>query len=230
MISGAVFPDSGRFVINGTEFTRITPAQAQKSGIQIVHQELNMVPTLSVTENIFLGSFLGNGLTVDFHEMRKKAAALFSSLGITSINPDALVEDLTVAQMQLVEIVKAISKKVEVLILDEPTSPLTAYETEILFGIIESLKKKNVTVIYISHRMNEIYRIADRVTVLRDGRLIATRKISDISRGELIRMMVGRELKETFPVRTARLGENGAGDPVSLRQRAEKRQLFRAQG
>lgn len=201
VISGAISPDTGKFVINGKEFTKIIPSQSQANGVQIVHQELNLVSALSVTENIFLGSFVGNGVTVDFSKMREKTREYFEEYGITGIDLDTIVEELTVAQMQLVEIIKAISRNVEVLILDEPTSPLTAYETEILFGIIENLKKRNVTIIYISHRMSEIYRIADRITILRDGQKVDTREASDISRDELIKLMVGRELKETYPER-----------------------------
>ena len=207
ILSGVINPDRGVFVFKGKEYTKITPIQAQSIGIQIVHQELNLVSTLSVTENVFLGSFIGNGITVRFDEMRKKTQQYFDELEIRGIDPDAIVEDLTIAQMQLVEIVKAISRNVEVLILDEPTSPLTTYETEILFKIIENLKKRNVTIIYISHRMSEIYRIADRVTVLRDGSKIATKNIQDVSRADLIRMMVGRDLNETYPVRSVKPGE-----------------------
>ena len=201
VISGVTEPDSGVFLIGDREFNRITPGQSQACGIQIVHQELNLIPSLSVTENVFLGSFMRNGITVDSEKMRLKTKEYFQNLGIEGIDPDTLTENLTVAQMQLVEIVKAVSRSVEVLILDEPTSPLTTYETEILFRIIENLKKRRVTVIYISHRMGEIYRIADRVTILRDGQKIATRDILDVSRAELIKLMVGRELKETYPER-----------------------------
>ena len=126
---------------------------------------------------------------------------------INGIRPETKVEELTVAQVQLVEIVKSISRKAEVLILDEPTSPLTLFETEILFSIIDKLKKGGSTIIYISHRMGEIFRIADTVTVLRDGRTIGTKGIESVSRNELIRMMVGRELKETYPERGVKPGE-----------------------
>ena len=207
VITGVINPDSGVFVFKDKEYQRITPLQAKKMGIQIVHQELNLVSTLSVTENIFLGSFLGNGVTVNIREMHKLTQKYFDDLGIVGINPEAIVEDLTIAQMQLVEIVKAISRDVEVLILDEPTSPLTAYETEILFGIIENLKKRDVTIVYISHRMSEIYRVCDRITVLRDGKLIDTKDISEVTQNELIKMMVGRELTETYPKRTVTPGE-----------------------
>jgi len=207
VISGGTTPDSGEFSYAGKTFKKITPAQSQENRLQIVHQELNMIPTLSVTENLFLGSFVGNGVTVDFKQMHQKTQEYFDEYGIKGINPRTLVEELTVAQMQLVEIIKAVSRNVEVLILDEPTSPLTVHETEILFDIVGRLKEKNVTVIYISHRMNEIYRIADRVTILRDGEKVDTRDVADISRDELIKLMVGRDLHETYPERAAVPGE-----------------------
>lgn len=207
IITGGTYPDSGHFVIRGKEFTRITPHVSQEYGVQIVHQELNLVPSLSVTENIFLGHFVGNGILVNFKEMRYKAEKTLNSLGIENINPNALVENLTVAQMQVVEIAKAISRNVDILILDEPTSPLTEFEVEILFRIIKSLREKGVTIIYISHRMGEILRIADRVTVLRDGQKIVTKDIEASSREELIKLMVGRSLKETYPARDNKTGD-----------------------
>lgn len=207
ILTGGTSPDSGQFVIRGKEFTKITPHASQAHGVQIVHQELNIISALSVTENIFLGRFVGNGYVVDFKKMKQTVKEILVSLGIENIDPDTLGEDLTVAQMQLVEIAKATSRNVDILVLDEPTSPLTAHETEILFRIIQSLKEKGVTIIYISHRMGEIFRIADRVTVMRDGKKIATKDIKSTSRDELIKLMVGRALKETFPAREQRIGE-----------------------
>lgn len=207
VISGGIEPDEGSFTISGKEFKKITPSVSQKCGIQIVHQELNLVPTLSITENIFLGSFLGNGITVYKEQMCRKTAEYFERYGIIGLDPNTLVEELTVAQMQLVEIIKAVSRNVEILILDEPTSPLTTYETEILFRIIDDLKKQGKTIIYISHRMGEIYRICDTITVLRDGQKIETMPAAEIPRAELIKLMVGRELNETYPQRTVKVGE-----------------------
>lgn len=209
VISGAISPDEGTFVINGTSYHKITPAEASEKGIQIVHQEISLVPFLSVTENIFLGNFIGNGVTVNQKEMRRKVKELFAQLHITNVDPDAKVEDLTVAQMQLVEIVKAINRKASVLILDEPTSPLTIKETEILYHIIEILRKQQVTIIYISHRMGEIFDLSDRITILRDGKKISTCNTKDVTREELIRQMVGRELNETYPE-----GANKPGDTI----------------
>lgn len=207
IVSGAIEPDSGSFSVNGKQYTKITPAEASDAGIQIVHQEISLVPFLSVTENIFLGNFVGNGIVVDFAEMRRQTVELFRSLHITNLDPDALVEDLTLAQMQLVEIAKSVNRHAKILILDEPTSPLTINETEILFSIIDTLKKENVTVIYISHRMAEIFRISDRITILRDGKKICTRETRELSKDKLIQLMVGRELNETYPPKRTTPGD-----------------------
>lgn len=201
VISGVIEPDEGTFYIGGEKFEKITPHQATDKGLRIIHQELNLIPTLSVTENIFMGRFIGNGVTVKFSEMRKRAQKIFDEMGIL-INPDTLVEDLTVAQMQLVEIAKAISQEVRVLIMDEPTSPLTQNEVELLFQLIKKLKSKGVTIIYISHRLSEIFELTDRITVMRDGEKVVTEETDRIDRETLINLMVGRTLKETYPART----------------------------
>lgn len=202
VISGVIEADEGEFCIGDERFEKITPHQATEKGLRIIHQELNLIPTLSVTENIFMGRFVGNGITVSFSEMRKRTKNLFEEMGIT-ISPDVLVEDLTVAQMQLVEIAKAVSQEVRVLIMDEPTSPLTQNEVELLFKLIRRLKKKGVTVIYISHRLSEIFELTDRITVMRDGEKIATERTGNLDRETLINLMVGRTLKETYPPRNA---------------------------
>jgi len=207
IITGGTTPDSGQFSIGDQAFGRISPSEAQARGVQIVHQELNIIPALSVTENIFLGRFVGSGYIIDRKKMRQMVIDLLASLGIENIGPDTLGEDLTVAQMQLVEIAKATSQNADILVLDEPTSPLTDHETGILFRIIQSLKARGVTIIYISHRMGEIFRIADRVTVLRDGQKVVTMDIKDTSREDLIKLMVGRSLKEKYPVRDHEVGE-----------------------
>lgn len=201
VISGVIEADEGSFCIGDEKFEKITPHQATEKGLRIIHQELNLIPTLSVTENIFMGRFVGNGITVRFSEMKKRAKKLFEEMGI-NINPDVLVEDLTVAQMQLVEIAKAVSQEVRVLIMDEPTSPLTQNEVELLFKLIRRLKKRGVTIIYISHRLSEIFEMTDRITVMRDGEKIATEKTEDLDRETLINLMVGRTLKETYPPRS----------------------------
>ncbi len=205
-IAGAIAPDDGVIRLNGQEYTKMTPHLARSLGIEVIYQEFNLVPSLSVAENIFLGDKTGRGLLVDTKVMVKRASAVFQQFNI-DIDPYALVRDLPSAQQQIVEIAKAVSKNVKLLIMDEPTAPLTVTEVESMFEIVRRLKAQGVTVIYISHRLEEIFRIADRVSVLRDGRYIATRQTAATNRKELISLMVGRELKESYPARQAAPGE-----------------------
>jgi ribose transport system ATP-binding protein len=206
VISGATIPDSGSFIINGESFQKITPHHAREKSVEIIYQEINLVPAVSVAENIFMGNFLGNSLTINFKEMEKRTAELFETMSI-NIDPKTIVGNLPVAQMQLVEIAKALLKDVKILVMDEPTAPLTMRECDILFKLIHSLRERGVTIIYISHRLSEIYEVSDRLSVLRDGEIVATKKTQDTARAELIRLMVGRELTETYPQRTHILGE-----------------------
>lgn len=199
-ITGAIEPTSGELVIEGKKFDALTPALARANGIAVVYQEFTLVPVLSVTENIFLGEFVRNGVFCDKKAMNKKAKELLDSLNI-EMDPETKVEDLTTGYQQIVEIAKAVSKNAQVLIMDEPSAPLTNNEVEAMFKIVEKVKAQGVTVIYISHRLEEIFRLADRVTVLRDGTYICTKDIGDTNKDELIHLMVGRTLKETYPPR-----------------------------
>ncbi|MDH7489675.1 MAG: sugar ABC transporter ATP-binding protein [Anaerolineae bacterium] len=198
VVGGAIEPDSGTIRINGHEFTRMNPHLARSLGIEVIHQEFNLVPPLSVAENIFLGDRIGGQYLVDFKTMKQRVREIFQQLNIT-IDPDRRVRDLSPAQQRLVEIAKAVSKDVRVLIMDEPTAPLSVAEVEHMFEIVAELRRRGVTVIYISHRLEEVFRIADRVSVMRDGRYVATRATADTNRKELISLMVGRELTETYP-------------------------------
>lgn len=206
LISGAITPDEGTFEIDGKSYHSMTPSLAKSLGIQVIYQEFNLIPTLSVAENIFMGEYPGNKVTVDFATMEKRTREVFRKMKV-DINPRTLVRDLTVAYMQLVEIAKAISKHVKILIMDEPTAPLTTNEVKILLDLVKELKSAGVTIIYVSHRLNEIYEIADRLTVFRDGEKIDTFALSDISRKKLISLMVGREVSETYPKRNHQSGE-----------------------
>lgn len=197
-VAGAIEPDEGMIRIGNDSYEKISPKESREHNIEVIFQEFNLVSTLTVAENILLGD--KRGKLVNFKEMRRIAKELLGSLGIR-IDPDKLVRELTPAQQELVEISKAIAKDVKVLIMDEPTAPLTMHETELLFKIIERLKKENVTIIYISHRMEEIFRICDRVTVMRDGKYIKTLDIAETDREELIQLMVGRKLETDYPVR-----------------------------
>jgi ribose transport system ATP-binding protein len=204
-VAGAIEPDGGAIHIAGAEYARMTPHLARSLGVEVIYQEFNLVPSMSVAENIFLGDTTGRGLLVDKRVMVARANDVFRQFNI-DIDPHALVRDLPPAQQQIVEIAKAVSKNVKILVMDEPTAPLTVTEVESMFEIVRRLKSQGVTVIYISHRLEEIFRISDRVSVLRDGRYIATRATAATNRGELISLMVGRELKESYPARRAAPG------------------------
>ncbi len=198
-LSGAVIPDEGKIIWEGLEYQHMNPKLSRELGIEIVYQELCLVDSLTVAENICLGEKKGS--LVDYKYYNTVAKAAFHRIGI-KMNPMKMVGDLTTAQQQLVEIAKAISKGVKLLVLDEPTAPLTNEEIEGLFRVMTTLKEEGVTMIYISHRMDEIFRVSDRITVLRDGESIKTINTADTNRSELINLMVGRQLTESFPERT----------------------------
>jgi len=198
IISGAEVPDSGKLVFNDQVFDKMTPHLAQCVGVATIYQEFNLFPTLSVAENIFMGDeTLSNESSRLYHkkEYIMKAKKVLDSMNI-NINPMELIENITIAKMQLVEIAKAIAKNAKILIMDEPTAPLSTNETEDLFKLIGHLKQQGVTIIYISHRLDELYRISDRVTVMRDGKKILTTKTEDITRHELICQMANRKVEE----------------------------------
>jgi len=198
--------DAGEIILNGEKVKFHNPKEALDHGVSMIHQELTPVLDMEVSENIFLGREIKHanaGLMslVDKKEQREQTASLFSKLGI-DINPRLLMRDLSVAQIQLVEIVKAISLSAKIVIMDEPTSAITDKEIETLFEQISRLKNEGVAIIYISHKMDEIFRIADRITVLRDGHLICTDDANKLNKDQLIMMMVGREITEFFPKQT----------------------------
>ncbi len=198
--SGAVIPTSGKIKVNGKEFTSMTPQLASENGIAIIYQEFNNVKELSAAENLFLGHPIRKGIMVDKAAMEKEAAKAFDRLHI-KINPKELMKNLTVGYQQMVEIAKAIQQNAKILIMDEPSAPLTSKEVESMFEVVELLKEQGVSIIYISHRLEEIYRLSDRIEVLRDGEYIKTLITKDSEVQELIKLMVGRELTETYPPR-----------------------------
>lgn len=199
--SGAVIPTSGKIIIDGKEFTHMSPGLAAENGIAIIYQEFNNVKGLSAAENLFLGNPIRKGIIIDKKAMEKEAEKAFAQLNI-KINPKTLIGDLTVGYQQMVEIAKAILQDAKVLIMDEPSAPLTTNEVESMFKVCELLKSKGVSIIYISHRLEEIYRLSDRIVVLRDGEYIKTLITKDSHVDELIHLMVGRDLNETYPKRT----------------------------
>lgn len=202
VISGAIEADSGSIIIDGEEYEKLNPMISQRAGVGVVYQEFNMVSSLSVMENIFLGDHIGSKYLPDFKKMRLIAESVLKELG-ADIKVDQMVGNLSVAQQQVVEIAKSIYKNVKVLIMDEPSAALSKVEAENMLKMVKRLKEKGIAVIYISHRLEEIFEIADRVSVMRDGAYIGTEDISDLTRKKLITMMVGRELNESFPERNS---------------------------
>jgi ribose transport system ATP-binding protein len=208
ILTGAIKADEGSIIIDGVQRKSFTPQEAMfKYGITAIYQEFNLVPYLSITENIFLGNEIkrGDGF-LDNKAMNRKAKEALDILGI-DLDPRAKVKSLTIAYQQIVEIAKAISHNVKILIMDEPSAPLTTKEVDKLFELVGNLKKRGVTIIYISHRLSEIFELSDRVSVFRDGRYIETFNTIETDKKELIRCMVGRELLETFPVRKCKPSE-----------------------
>jgi len=194
ILSGIYSRDEGRILLDGQPLQPRSPKDAQEAGICIIHQEMNLCPHLTVAQNIYLGREPRAGVVCNDTTLNKEAAALLQRTNI-SLNPRALVGDLTVAKQQMVEIAKALSfESTKILIMDEPTSALSASETEILFELIRDLRRKGVGIVYISHRMEELRAIADRVTVLRDGQYIGTRTMAEAGERDIIAMMVGRDL------------------------------------
>lgn len=180
-LAGANVPTEGTIELFGKEYKKLDPIFARKSGISAVYQEFNLVPDLPIVENVFMGNNPGNGLIVDYQQMLRRSKEIFQSFGL-DIDPNDNVSTLSPAMMQIVEVAKAILLNVKILILDEPTAPLTANETEILFHIIRDLKTKGVSVIYISHRLEEIFEICDRAVILRDGEQVGETLIKDTTR------------------------------------------------
>lgn len=204
-IAGAIRPDAGTIEIDGEKFSHLLPQQAKDLGIQVIYQEFNLVPQMSCAENVFLNERTSK-LIVNDRERAQRAKKIFDDLGV-NVNPNRAVGTYTPAYMQIVEIAKAVSRNVKILIMDEPTAPLTVNEVSLLMDIVRKLKAKGVTIIYISHRLEELFEIGDRVSIMRDGQYIKTLNIKDTCRKELVDLMVGRELTESYPSRKVDLGE-----------------------
>ncbi len=207
ILAGIYHPDSGEIRLNGEKVRLQSPLDALENGIAMIHQELNLMNFMTVAENIWIRREPKNrfGL-IDHAEMRRKTEALFQRLNI-AIDPEVEVRHLSVANRQMVEIAKAVSYDSDILIMDEPTSALTEREVEHLFEIINDLRSHGIGIIYITHKMNELFRIADEVSVFRDGRYIGTHASSDVTRDDIIRMMVGREITQMFPKEDVPIGD-----------------------
>jgi len=210
IVSGVYVKDSGEIWYNNVRYDESSTAMMLKSGVSTVHQELKMVDTLSIWENIFMGApLMVNtifGKVIDRKEMRRQAQVLVDSMGIT-VDVNEILGKLSVAKKQIIEICKALNRNAKLIIMDEPSATLTEAEIEILFKVIRKLREEQVTVIYISHRLEEIFEVADRLTVLRDGRSIVTGDVKDFDRNRLIHYMVGREITSIYPAKARNRGE-----------------------
>jgi ribose transport system ATP-binding protein len=203
IVSGVFQPDAGTITYKGQERRFLSTHDAQAAGVTIIHQELNLVPHLSVAENVFLAREPRRGGFVDRKKLVADTTRCLRRLGV-DIDPNAAVRSLSVAQQQMVEIAKALSINADVLIMDEPTSSLTESETMLLFKVIHDLRQAGVCIVYISHRLDEMVEIVDRVTVLRDGRYVSTHDFAETSVNAIVSLMVGRDLDDKFPPRKSR--------------------------
>ncbi|MDR1430104.1 MAG: sugar ABC transporter ATP-binding protein [Spirochaetaceae bacterium] len=199
-IAGAIRPTSGTFVVDGKALSGWTPQEAKKAGVSMVYQEFNLIPEMPVYENLFVGKEIHKSLFVDKKAMIAESRRIFAEMGV-SINAHAKLKTLSVAYCQLVEIAKALLDNSKLLILDEPTATLTNNEVGILFNVLGKLKDSGISLIYISHRLEEIFTLCDTITVLRDGLLIKTMPVPETTIEQLIHMMIGREMSQEFPPR-----------------------------
>lgn len=206
VIAGVHSADSGRILLDGKEVNISSPAMARELGIAMIHQELSSELEMSVAENIYLGREPGRFGLVDYQQLYRQTGELLEKLGI-NLNPKTKMKQLRVADQQMVEIAKAISQNARVVIMDEPTSSITDKEVDSLFEMIRGLKASGVGIIYISHKMDEIFQICDEMTILRDGTYIDTFKASEIDEDILIRSMVGRDLGVQFPKVNVQIGD-----------------------
>ncbi len=205
ILAGVYQADEGTVTFNGEAVSFSNPRQAQAAGITTIYQELNQVPLLSIMENIFLGSEIMRGPFIDWAEMRRQSAELLKKMHL-EVDPRMQLSRLGVGQAQMVEVAKALHQEASLIIMDEPTAALGLDEIENLFQIIRELKANDIAVIYISHHLDEVFEIADRITVLRDGQYIDTVPVEELDMDGLIRMMVGRTLDEQFPKEIAATG------------------------
>lgn len=207
ILGGAYTADSGEIWLNGKRHFLHTPKDAIDHGINVVHQELILAPHLSAAENILMGRYpLRNSLMVDWNKLRQTAQEVVDGLGVT-INVSKPIRSLTIAQQQIIEIARALQRKSRILVLDEPSAVLGKRDIEMLYSVIRRLKSQGISVVYISHRLEEIFLISDRVTVLKDGSLVGTRQTIELDSSQLLQMMIGRQIENMFNWVDRKLGE-----------------------
>ena len=200
ILSGAQQPDRGTISIDGKTVTLNTPLEARRCGVVTIYQEFTLAPNLTIAENVFIGREPGNGIFVNWRQMREETRAITRRLGL-ELRPTAVVRDLNVAEQQMVEIARALSMKSRLIVMDEPTSALSSAEVEKLFRIVRDLKAQGISIIFVTHRIEEVMELCDRYTVLRDGRRVDAGKIAETSVDQIIRAMVGRQVNALFAQR-----------------------------
>ncbi len=206
ILSGAYTRDEGEILFEGSPVDIRTPADAERLGISTIYQEFNLTQHMTIAENIFLGHLPKKAGRVDWSTVRRRSRELLDSLDV-GLDVDTLTGSLTVAQQQMVEIAKALNRNTRVLIMDEPSAVLGERDIERLFDVVRRLQASGIGIVYISHRLKEIFELADEVTVLKDGRYVDTRKVADVTMDDLVRLMVGRDLVDVFPKRRTEPGE-----------------------
>lgn len=206
IINGIYQPDSGRIIVNGHETTIKSPLEARQHGIAMIAQETNFAPDLSIEENLFMGRLFGSSYNIDWKKLRVETQKLLDKEKM-SLSASQKMESLTISEIQQIEILKALSIGASIIIMDEPTSSLTAKETDSLFKKIKSLRDDGKSVIYISHRMEEIFELADEVTIIRDGQTVDFGRIEDMDEERIIRKMVGRTITNIYPESNAKIGD-----------------------
>src|SRR5436190_17267026 len=220
ILGGVHLPDTGSLRIDGSEVVLQGPAASRDAGIAIIYQEPIMFPDLTVAENIFIGRQpLRGGRRIDTDAMNAQAAEIFARLGVP-LDPARIARGLSIAEQQIVEIAKALSLQASVIVMDEPTAALSAVEVERLFGVVETLRAGGSAVLFISHRLEEVFGLCRRVTVFRDGRLVVSRELPGLTADDLVRAMVGRELPERVTQ------EQNIGDPVLRVERLTREGVF----
>lgn len=206
ILNGNYKKDSGQILIDGKEVNVTSPTVAEEAGISIIFQELNLVEGLSIAENIFANRLSTTGKLIDWKSIYKKTEGVLKEIGFDA-NPRTHVSELSIAGKQMVEIAKALTYNSRILLMDEPSATLTQSEVDKMFRIIRGLKKKGVAIIYISHRIEEAFEICDSISVMRDGQIIGTSRMEDITKEQIVEMMVGRKIENSYPERSHKIGE-----------------------